>query len=97
MRTAKARSFYSEQTDFLIYLNAGWNPASVAQATDRAYRIGQTQPVFVHKLICQGTVEERIHQLQAKKSQLADSLLSDAARAAAPDESTLSALLAPLG
>jgi SNF2 family DNA or RNA helicase len=43
------------------------------------------------------TVEERIHQLQAKKSQLADSLLSDAARAAAPDESTLSALLAPLG
>ena len=55
------------------------------------------QPVFVHKLICQGTVEERIHQLQAKKSQLADSLLSDAARAAAPDESTLSALLAPLG
>jgi SNF2 family DNA or RNA helicase len=41
--------------------------------------------------------EERIHQLQAKKSQLADSLLSDAARAAAPDESTLSALLAPLG
>ena len=55
------------------------------------------QPVFLHKLICQGTVEERIHPLQAKKSQLADSLLSDAARAAAPDESTLSALLAPLG
>ena len=42
-------------------------------------------------------LEERIHQLQAKKSQLADSLLTDAARAAAPDESTLSALLAPLG
>ena len=47
--------------------------------------------------ISKSTVEERIHQLQAKKSQLADSLLSDAARAAAQDESTLSALLAPLG
>jgi hypothetical protein len=83
--------------DTVIHYDPWWNPAAEAQATDRAYRIGQTQPVFVHKLICQGTVEERIHQLQAKKSQLADSLLSDAARAAAPDESTLSALLAPLG
>jgi hypothetical protein len=42
-------------------------------------------------------IGQRIHQLQAKKSQLADSLLSDAARAAAPDESTLSALLTPWG
>jgi len=83
--------------DTVIHYDPWWNPAAEAQATDRAYRIGQTQPVFVHKLICQGTVEERIHQLQAKKSQLADSLLSDAARAAAPDEVTLSALLAPLG
>jgi superfamily II DNA or RNA helicase len=83
--------------DTVIHYDPWWNPAAEAQATDRAYRIGQTQPVFVHKLICQGTVEERIHQLQAKKSQLADSLLSDAARAAAPDEITLSALLAPLG
>ncbi|MCW1884068.1 DEAD/DEAH box helicase [Luteolibacter flavescens] len=83
--------------DTVIHYDPWWNPAAEAQATDRAYRIGQTQPVFVHKLICQGTVEERIHQLQAKKSQLADSLLSDAARAAAPDEMTLSALLAPLG
>ena len=70
--------------DTVIHYDPWWNPAAEAQATDRAYRIGQTQPVFVHKLICQGTVEERIHQLQAKKSQLADSLLSDAARAAAP-------------
>jgi hypothetical protein len=59
--------------------------------------LGPIPSLSVPTLICQGTVEERIHQLQAKKSQLADSLLSDAARAAAPDESTLSALLAPLG
>lgn len=82
--------------DTVIHYDPWWNPAAEAQATDRAYRIGQTQPVFVHKLICQGTVEERIHQLQAKKSQLADSLLSDAARAATPDESTLASLLAPM-
>jgi SNF2 family DNA or RNA helicase len=48
-------------------------------------------------LICQGTVEDRIHQLQQKKSELADALLSGAAKAAAPNQQTLSALLAPLG
>ena len=83
--------------DTVIHYDPWWNPATEAQATDRAYRIGQKNPVFVHKLICQGTVEERIHQLQQKKSQLADALLSDAAKAAAPDHQTLSALLAPLG
>lgn len=83
--------------DTVIHYDPWWNPAAEAQATDRAYRIGQKNPVFVHKLICQGTVEERIHQLQQKKSQLADALLADAAKAAAPDQRTLSALLAPLG
>jgi superfamily II DNA or RNA helicase len=83
--------------DTVIHYDPWWNPATEAQATDRAYRIGQKNPVFVHKLICQGTVEERIHQLQQKKSQLADALLADAAKAAAPDENTLAKLLAPLG
>ncbi len=44
------------------------------QAADRAYRIGQDKPVFVHKLICACTVEDRINQLQQKKSLLAESL-----------------------
>ena len=83
--------------DTVIHYDPWWNPAAEAQATDRAYRIGQKNPVFVHKLICQGTVEERIHQLQQKKSELADALLSDASKAAAPDHQTLAALLAPLG
>ncbi len=83
--------------DTVIHYDPWWNPAAEAQATDRAYRIGQKNPVFVHKLICQGTVEERIHQLQAKKSELADALLADAAKAAAPDAQLLSNLLAPLG
>ncbi|GAA5481266.1 DEAD/DEAH box helicase [Haloferula sargassicola] len=83
--------------DTVIHYDPWWNPAAEAQATDRAYRIGQKNPVFVHKLICQGTVEERIHQLQQKKSELADALLADAAKAAAPDAQLLSNLLAPLG
>ena len=82
--------------DTVIHYDPWWNPAAEAQATDRAYRIGQSKPVFVHKLICQGTVEERIHQLQQKKNQLADALLDDTDRATTPDESTLSQLLAPL-
>ena len=82
--------------DTVIHYDPWWNPAAEAQATDRAYRIGQNNPVFVHKLICKGTVEERIHQLQQKKSQLAEALLADSARAAAPDPETLAKLLAPL-
>jgi SNF2 family DNA or RNA helicase len=46
--------------------------------TDRAYRIGQTNPVFVHKLLCRDTVEQRIHTLQQQKAKLASDLLSDA-------------------
>ncbi len=48
------------------------------QATDRAYRIGQNNPVFVHKLLCQDTVEERIHKLQQEKGKLAAGILSNA-------------------
>ncbi|RYZ91117.1 MAG: DEAD/DEAH box helicase, partial [Proteobacteria bacterium] len=48
------------------------------QATDRAYRIGQDKPVFVHKLLCQETVEERIHKMQQEKGKLAAGILADA-------------------
>jgi len=82
--------------DTVIHYDPWWNPAAEAQATDRAYRIGQTRPVFVHKLICTGTVEERIQKLQAEKSKLADDLLAGTNKATAPDEETLRQLLAPL-
>ena len=62
----------------MIHYDPWWNPAAEAQATDRAYRIGQDKPVFVHKLLCQETVEERIHRLQQEKSKLAQGLLADA-------------------
>ncbi len=64
--------------DTVIHYDPWWNPAAEAQATDRAYRIGQDKPVFVHKLLCQDTVEERIHKLQQEKAKLAAGLLSDA-------------------
>ena len=81
--------------DTVIHYDPWWNPAAEAQATDRAYRIGQTRPVFVHKLICTGTVEERIQKLQADKSKLADDLLAGTNKVTAPDEETLRQLLAP--
>lgn len=64
--------------DTVIHYDPWWNPAAEAQATDRAYRIGQDKPVFVHKILCQETVEERIHRLQLEKAKLADGLLADA-------------------
>lgn len=60
--------------DTVIHYDPWWNPAVENQATDRAYRIGQDKPVFVYKLICEQTVEERVLALQARKQKLADSV-----------------------
>jgi superfamily II DNA or RNA helicase len=82
--------------DTVIHYDPWWNPAAEAQATDRAYRIGQDKPVFVHKLLCENTVEQRIHLLQQEKAELANNLLSQADRSARLDPATLRNLLAPL-
>ena len=82
--------------DTVIHYDPWWNPAAEAQATDRAYRIGQDKPVFVHKLLCENTVEQRIHLLQQEKAELANTLLSQAGGSARLDHATLSQLLAPL-
>lgn len=83
--------------DTVIHYDPWWNPAVEAQATDRAHRIGQEKPVFVHRLIARGTVEEKIVALQARKADLAEALLSGGARALELDEALLDDLLAPLG
>ena len=70
--------------DTVIHYDPWWNPAVEAQATDRAHRIGQDQPVFVYKLIAQGTVEEKIMQLQADKHSLASQLYT--AKSATPTQ-----------
>jgi SNF2 family DNA or RNA helicase len=62
--------------DTVIHYDPWWNPAAEAQASDRAHRIGQTKPVFIHKLICQSTIEERILDLQKTKAALIEGLLS---------------------
>ncbi|MER5465601.1 DEAD/DEAH box helicase [Streptomyces sp. NPDC002668] len=59
----------------VIHFDRWWNPAVEEQATDRAYRIGQTQPVQVHRLIAEGTVEDRIAEMLASKRALADAVL----------------------
>jgi superfamily II DNA or RNA helicase len=61
--------------DTVIHLDPWWNPAVQAQATARAHRIGQTQPVFVYSLVVQGSIEERMLALQARKGALASSVL----------------------
>ena len=64
------------RADHVIHLDRWWNPAVEDQATDRAHRIGQTRPVQVHRFITQGTIEEKIAELLARKRSLADSVLS---------------------
>ncbi|MFI9120783.1 DEAD/DEAH box helicase [Streptomyces bikiniensis] len=59
----------------VIHYDRWWNPAVEEQATDRAYRIGQTQPVQVHRLIAEGTVEDRISEMLRAKRALADAVL----------------------
>ena len=81
--------------DTVIHYDPWWNPAAEAQATDRAYRIGQDKPVFVHKLLCQDTVEERIHKLQHDKGRLAAGILANTDLAATLDPATVRALLDP--
>ena len=60
----------------VIHYDRWWNPAVENQATDRAYRIGQTEDVTVHKLLTKGTLEEKIHLMLEKKQALSDQLLN---------------------
>ncbi len=83
--------------DTVIHYDPWWNPAAQAQATDRAHRIGQTKPVFVHDLIVVGSVEHRMLALQRHKQALADAILDRGAVAGKRlTEGELEDLLAPL-
>lgn len=62
--------------DYVIHLDPWWNPAVEQQATDRAHRIGQDKRVFVYKYIVKDTVEEKILQLQKRKKELFDELIT---------------------
>jgi len=62
--------------DYVIHYDPWWNPAVEDQATDRAYRIGQTKKVFVYRLITKNSVEEKIQKLKSRKRDLVDSVIS---------------------
>ncbi|MGE5181643.1 MAG: DEAD/DEAH box helicase [Acidobacteriota bacterium] len=85
------------RADTVIHYDPWWNPAAQSQATDRAYRIGQTRPVFAYNLIAAGSVEDRMLALQRHKRRLADAILEQGAGAAgALTERDVDDLLAPL-
>ncbi|MER5466724.1 DEAD/DEAH box helicase [Streptomyces sp. NPDC002668] len=69
------------RADHVVHYDRWWNPAVEAQATDRAYRIGQTRPVQVHRIIAEGTIEDRIATLLESKKELADSVLGSGEKA----------------
>jgi non-specific serine/threonine protein kinase len=66
----------------VVHFDRWWNPAVENQATDRAFRIGQKQAVMVHKLVCRGTVEQRIDELINSKRALSNELLEGGGEAA---------------
>ncbi|MDR3616545.1 MAG: DEAD/DEAH box helicase [Candidatus Obscuribacterales bacterium] len=83
--------------DVVIHYDPWWNPAAEEQATDRAHRIGQTKTVFVYKLIAQGTIEQKMLDMQSRKRQLAGSIYDEKGNVSLNfSESDLEALLAPL-
>ena len=71
------------EADYCYVLDPWWNPAAEAQAVDRTHRIGQTKTVMVYRLVAQGTIEEKVMELKARKSKLFDSVLGDDALAGA--------------
>ncbi|MFH8938754.1 DEAD/DEAH box helicase [Streptomyces griseosporeus] len=64
------------RAEHVVHYDRWWNPAVEAQATDRAHRLGQTRPVQVHRLIAEGTVEDRIAEMLQRKRALAESVLA---------------------
>jgi superfamily II DNA or RNA helicase len=83
--------------DTVIHYDPWWNPAVEAQATDRAHRIGQDKPIFVYKLICAGTVEEKIQSMQERKAELARAVLEGGSSTALRfDEADLAELFGPI-
>jgi SNF2 family DNA or RNA helicase len=62
--------------DYVFLFDPWWNAAVENQAIDRTHRIGQERHVFAYRMICKGTVEERIINLQQKKKKLAEDLVT---------------------
>ena len=74
---------------YVFHLDPWWNPAVEDQASDRAHRIGQDQPVTVYRLIARDTVEQKILALHEEKRELADQILDGTDRSAKMDPETM--------
>ena len=84
--------------DTVILYDPWWNPAVEEQAIDRVHRIGQDKPVFVHKLVATGTIEEKMEVLKDEKLALAESLFDqEGAPTLAMTEADLEALFSEYG
>ncbi len=72
----------------MIHLDPWWNPAAEEQATARAHRMGQTEPVTVYRLVANGTIEEAVLKMHAQKRELATAVLEGKgeAKAVTPQE-----------
>ena len=80
---------------YVILFDPWWNPAIEAQAIDRTHRLGQTRTVIAYRLLTEGTVEERIWELQQRKSALAKDLLGEESFARSLSKTDLEWLLTP--
>ena len=65
------------EADYCFLLDPWWNPATEAQAVDRAHRIGQTRNVMVYRLVATDTIEEKVMALKARKAELFSSVIDD--------------------
>ena len=81
--------------DHIFLMDPWWNPSVENQAADRAHRIGQKNPVLVHRLVAQDTLEDRIMQLQKSKVQLAEAVLQNTGNTFQMTREDLLKLLAP--
>ena len=83
------------RANHIIHFDMWWNPAAEDQASDRAWRIGQTRPVVVHNLVCPGTLEERIEAMLEMKRSIAAKIVgtSEAGSLAQLDDAALEALV----
>jgi SNF2 family DNA or RNA helicase len=82
------------RANHVFHYDRWWNPAVEDQATDRAFRIGQTRDVTVHRMVTQGTLEEQIHRLLLEKRKLADRVIgTDETWLSELDDATLADLV----
>ena len=63
--------------DYVFLMDPWWNPAIEEQAIDRAHRIGRSKPIFIYRFIAQGTIEERVRELQQEKKETFEQIIGD--------------------